>query len=112
MCNAACILFGAKNLTRQEIKGKKVIELGSLDIHGSLRPLIEAYKPFSYIGVDLVKGRGVDVVWDVENLLDRFEKESFDVIISTELIEHVRNWKKVISNMKNMQAKRRYSCHY
>jgi SAM-dependent methyltransferase len=52
--------------------------------------------------VDIQKGPGVDVVCRVETILDAFGKESFDVVISTELIEHVREWRTVISNIKHI----------
>ena len=102
MCNAYCTLFGALNLKKEEIQGRKVIEVGSMDVNGSLRPLLESFKPKQYVGVDISKGRGVDIICNAEDLLDKFEKDSFDVLISTELLEHVRNWKKVISNFKNI----------
>ena len=103
MCNAYCILFGALNLKREEIQSRKVIEVGSRD-HGtgSFRPLIESFKPRDYIGVDIIKGRGVDMICRAEDLLSKFQRESFDVLISTELLEHVRNWKKTVSNFKNV----------
>jgi len=35
-------------------------------------------------------------------VVGRFGKESFDVVILTELLEHAKNWQLVISNMKNV----------
>lgn len=102
MCHVSCIVFGVKNLTKEEIDGKKVIEIGSYDVNGSIRPIIESWKPAKYIGVDIKEGPGVDVVCDAEKILEKFGKESFDVVISTELLEHVKEWRKVISNIKNI----------
>jgi SAM-dependent methyltransferase len=102
MCNVNCIVFGAKNLTKEEIIGKKVIEVGSYDVNGSLRPIVDSYKPVKYIGVDIEKGPGVDVVCSAEDIVENFGKERFDIVISTELLEHVRNWRTVISNIKNI----------
>jgi SAM-dependent methyltransferase len=47
-------------------------------------------------------GPGVDVVCGADSVVERFGFESFDVIISTEMLEHVRDWKKVVSNMKRV----------
>ena len=102
MCNASCIIFGATNLTIDQVKGKRVLEVGSYDLNGSLRPIIESWKPAEYVGIDIKEGPGVDLVCDVDDIVDRFGKESFDIVISTELIEHVRDWKKVISNIKKV----------
>ncbi|MFX0133373.1 MAG: class I SAM-dependent methyltransferase [Candidatus Hodarchaeota archaeon] len=104
MCNASGIIFGAINLTREEVEGKKVIEVGSQDISGSLRPIVESLNPAEYIGVDIIEGSGVDIIQNAEDLLIKFDKERFDIIIATELIEHVKDWKKVISNFKNICA--------
>ncbi len=38
------------------------------------------------------------------NLLDVFVPGSYDVVISTEMIEHVYNWRKVVSNLKALAA--------
>ena len=102
MCNASCILFGALNLKPEDIQGKRVIEAGSCDINGSLRALVKSYHPCEYIGIDIERGPGVDIVCRAEDILDRFGKESFDVVISTELMEHVLDWRKVIHNFKNI----------
>lgn len=102
MCNVNCIVFGATNLQEKDVKGKRVIEVGSLNVNGSLRPLIESLCPKKYVGVDIVEGPGVDMICDAENLVEKFGDSSFDVVITTELLEHVRNWKKVVSNIKNI----------
>lgn len=105
MCNAACVKFGIDYLNKSDIYGKRVIEIGSLDINGSLRTDIEKYEPKEYIGVDIKKGPGVDIICSVYDLVDKFGFERFDLIISTELLEHVKDWKIAIKNMKNILAK-------
>jgi len=102
MCNAYCILFGAINLNPEEVRGKRAIDIGSYDTNGSLRPLVESYYPAEYIGVDIAEGPGVDMICKAEDILDRFGKESFDIVISTELLEHIWDWRKVVRNIKNI----------
>lgn len=102
MCNVSCILFGGIHLKEEEIKGKRIIEVGSSDVNGSLRPLLESYKPKEYVGVDIINGPGVDIVCNAEEIVNKFGKERFDVVVSTELLEHVRDWRGVISNIKNI----------
>jgi len=102
MCHNSCIEFGKMNLREYEIKHKRVLEVGSRDVNGSIRPFVESFEPAEYIGIDINPGLGVDVICDAIDLIERFGFESFDVIISTETLEHIRNWKKAISNIKNV----------
>lgn len=69
MCDMNCIKWGAKNLSREEVLGKRVIEVGSYDVNGSLPYIAELLGPAAYIGVDVVKGPGVDIVCSAENLV-------------------------------------------
>ena len=120
MCNAYCILFVAINLKPDEVRRKKVIEVGSYEINGGPRPLVESYRPAEYIGLDIMEGPGVDIVCKAEDILDKFGKDSFDVVISTELLEHVRDWRRVVHNIKNicksggiiLITTRSYGCPY
>ena len=84
MCNKNCIRFAEATLQQPEIQGKKIIEVGSLNVNGTLRPLIESFKPKLYVGTDIVKGRGVDVVCRAEDLLHAFPKSSFDLTSSVD----------------------------
>jgi SAM-dependent methyltransferase len=104
MCSPACIDFATSQLRPEEITGKRVIEVGSLDVNGSLRSWIESFEPAAYVGVDLTLGPGVDEVCDAGDLVHRFGAESFDLVISTEMLEHVRDWRRVVSNLKNLLA--------
>lgn len=101
MCHASCHTFVARNLSPEEVRAKRVLEVGSRDVNGSVAPEIKAMGPGEYRGVDIEPGEGVDEVCDATEILSRFGYESFDVIISTELMEHVLDWRKVLSNMKN-----------
>ena len=102
MCNTACLEFGQNFLDESDVKGKDVIELGSLDVNGSLRSYIETMEPKSYTGIDITEGPGVGVVCAAENLDNHFGGRKFDLVVSTEMLEHVRYWRKIISNMKNL----------
>jgi SAM-dependent methyltransferase len=69
---------GAKQLT--------VVDVGSMDVNGSYRML---FKPGSvkYTGVDLVEGKGVDVVVDDPYHLP-FASDSVDLVICGQMMEH------------------------
>src|SRR2546426_6948724 len=102
MCHSGCIEFAASRLSAEEVNDRDVLEVGSRDVNGSVRTVIEALGPASYLGVDIEEGPGVDVLCDATNLVSRFGQERFDVVISTELLEHVCDWRSVIGEMKSV----------
>ena len=73
-----------------------------LDVNGSIRPVIEALVPASYVGVDIEEGPGVDALCDVTVLTDRYGENAFDLVLATELVEHVRDWRAAFTNMKGV----------
>ena len=102
MCNPACIDFGRRMLDASDVAGKDVLEVGSLDVNGSLRPYVESLGPRSYLGVDLTEGPGVDQVCPAERLVEHLGTEAFDLVVCTEVLEHVREWRVVVSNLKRL----------
>jgi SAM-dependent methyltransferase len=102
MCNKACIDWGDRNLRPVEVRGRRVLEVGSYNVNGSLRPAIESLQPAEYVGIDIRSGPGVDELCPVERLAERFGRESFDLVVSTNTLEHVRRWKQAISNIKHV----------
>jgi SAM-dependent methyltransferase len=101
MCNISVIDFFFENVDPKEFRGKSVLEVGSKYVNGSVRPLIERFcDPAKYLGVDIEPGKFVDEVVPAERLVERFGENAFDVVISTEMLEHVRNWRTVINNLK------------
>lgn len=81
-------------------KDKTVLEVGSFDVNGSVRPYIEECKPKSYLGIDFIDGPRVDQVVDASVLPDHFSPNSFDVVVSTEMLEHAEHWRDCINGMK------------
>jgi len=45
-------------------------------------------------------GKYVDIILPAEKLLEYFGANRFDIIISTETLEHIRDWRAAITNMK------------
>ena len=107
MCHVSVIEFFIEQAKLVEFKNKRVLEVGSRYVNGTVRPLIEKFfQPREYIGIDIKPGKFVDIVMPAEELLDYFGPESFDVVISTEVLEHVKNWRLVINNMKGVLRKK------
>lgn len=102
MCTTACIDFGERQFVEADIKGKRVIEVGSRDVNGTMRPTVERFGPTEYLGIDLEMGPGVDELCSAYDLVERYGAESFDVVISGEVLEHVHDWRRAISQMKRI----------
>lgn len=102
VCHENCIAFVVNNLTAADVHDRRLLEVGSRDVNGSVGPHLKDLGPTTYVGVDIESGPGVDIVCDATELVSRFGPDSFDVVVSTELMEHVVDWRVVISNMKNV----------
>ncbi len=100
MCNAACLDFGRGKLNKELVEGKKVLEVGSLNVNGSLREYVQSLHPISYLGVDVVPGEGVDYICPAELMVEAFGERKFDLVICTEMLEHVQDWRLAIKNLK------------
>lgn len=74
---------------RNDLASKTVVDVGSRDVNGSSRHLFDG----AYTGIDVESGPGVDVVCDIERWLHVVRLGSFDVVLSTEMLEHCfRPW--------------------
>jgi SAM-dependent methyltransferase len=76
---------------------KRVLEVGSLDINGSVRT---HFVRCTYTGADLAPGPGVDIACPGQLL--GFPSSSFDVSISCECFEHNPYWIETFLNMLRM----------
>lgn len=102
MCNNACINFVAETVLPDEVKGKAVLESGGRDVNGSCRAIFTRLGCSAYLSTDLELGVGVDAVCDAVDLVATYGPKSYDVLVSTEVMEHVRDWRAVISNYKRI----------
>jgi len=82
--------FFMSSIDCAEFAGRRVLEVGSKFVNGSVRPLIERFcRPREHVGVDIEAGKYVDVVLPAERLVEYYGPESFDAVISADVLEHV-----------------------
>jgi SAM-dependent methyltransferase len=74
--------------------GSRVLEVGSLNINGSVR---QHFSGGQYIGIDIGAGPDVDVVCQGQDY--DAPDGSFDVVISCECLEHNPFWRETFANM-------------
>lgn len=70
-------MVGAHNLAE-----RSTLEVGSFDVNGTVRPLFAG----AYVGADMRPGPGVDEVALASAL--PFADKAFEVVVSTEMLEH------------------------
>lgn len=98
--HASVMEFVSKVVQPLDVLGKHVLEVGSYNVNGSVRPLIEHFGPAKYIGTDMRDGPGVDQVVPADELVQTFDHYSFDLVVCAEVMEHVERWEPAINNMK------------
>ena len=84
---------------------KSVLEIGSLDVNGSLREL--APRNLHWTGVDLESGKGVDVVVEAHQPLP-FADDYFDIVVATSIFEHDTAFWKTLSEMSRVLSSSGY----
>lgn len=89
-------IVSVKQRFPQFFKGGRVLEIGSLNINGTVRQFFDADE---YIGVDVGEGPGVDVVMSGHEYDD---ERKFDCVISCECLEHNPFWKETFLNMTRL----------
>lgn len=86
-----------KNKHPNYFENSKVLEIGSLDINGSMRSF---FSGCDYLGIDVGEGQGVDLV--VHGQEYDAPDEFFDVCASGECFEHNPYWAETFCNMVRM----------
>ena len=100
--------FGREVLTWNVCHDKRILEVGSYNVNGSLRPVAMEHYPYQYIGVDCRPGPGVDVIGYAEDLDRLLPEQFFDIIICTEMLEHADEWWTALRAMVAMLVPRGY----
>jgi SAM-dependent methyltransferase len=78
-------------------KNVRALEVGALDINGSIRSLFDGGQ---YVGVDVAEGPGIDLACPGQLL--EFASGSFDTVVSAECFEHNPYWRETLANMLRM----------
>lgn len=74
---------------------KRILEIGSLDVNGGVKHLFLGCE--TYVGVDQIAGKNVDIVCDAKNLPIT---EPFDLVICLEAFEHDPHFWKTLLNLQ------------
>ena len=98
-----CERFVYEHLSGYLGKPCRILDVGSLDINGTLRAHFTGpgKELWQYTGVDLVPGKGVDVVVK-QHVPFPFEDGSFDVIVSASCLTHDHVFWVTFANMARL----------
>lgn len=90
-------LFSLKARFPERFTNCSVLDVGSMDINGTNRVLFT--EPYQYVGLDLAPGKNVDLVC---HGADYQKGQFFDVVITTEALEHDRRWRETLITCVDM----------
>jgi SAM-dependent methyltransferase len=68
-------------------EGRVVLELGSREVYGGV-PRTLFPRKHKYTGIDMVAGKGVDVVLNFHDLKEQYKPRSVDTVLCLETLEH------------------------
>ena len=80
----------------------RILDVGSMDINGSLKD-VTSYS--EYIGIDIKEGKNVDVVLNAHDITKRFNKESFDIVACSSMLNNDPEFWVSIENMRRVLKK-------
>lgn len=91
---ASDFVFQSFHQWRGDRTGLNVLEIGALNINGSVRDFL---RPFSseYVGIDVQDGPNVDVVASGHEYC---HAGYFDLVVSCEVFEHTPLWQDIVRN--------------
>ena len=90
-------IYNLKLKFPNQFTNKKVLEIGSLNINGTVRVFFDEC---DYIGIDVGAGNCVDIVCEGQNY--DAPDNTFDTTISCECFEHNPYWVETFKNMHRM----------
>ena len=77
--------FVARVVRKHELGHGSVLDVGSYDVNGNVRPLFNGAR---CVGIDMRQGPNVDRVVNAHDLVETFGPESFDTVVCCEMLEH------------------------
>jgi SAM-dependent methyltransferase len=80
-----------------DIVNARILELGSYIVNGTVRNIYNGCE--NYVGVDLRPGEGVDVVADATRYCPKADEGRYDLVVTTEMLEHCKEPEAVIRNV-------------
>ena len=97
-------------IPRYSKEKSRILDVGSLDINGSLKD-VASYS--EYIGIDIKEGKNVDVVLNAHDISKRFNKESFDIVSCSSMLNSDPEFWVSIENMRiNFRSLENYPTDY
>ncbi len=107
--NQSALTFAMTNLLASDISGKKVLEIGSAltgapSQRGNFRSIATSWGCHDYLGIDSEFVDGVDRVIQIEDLASHKELNNYDLVLCFEVLEHVKDWRLAINNIKKACA--------
>lgn len=91
----AAFMYVTQRVSELDTVGVTVLDLGSRDVNGTPRNLFR--DAARYVGVDICAGPDVDIVTDAAEL---DLGETFDVVVSTELLEHAERADAIVASAR------------
>lgn len=88
---------------------RRGLDIGGADVNGCARSVIPCID--TWIGLDIEPSPGVDVVADFTDLTGlcapplSWRSEMFDVVLCTEVLEHVADWRAIVENAWHFLAR-------
>lgn len=80
--HASVLAWVSQQSIVHDLASRSTLEVGSMNVNGTIRQFFTG----PYLGVDMRPGPGVDQVANANKL--PFGNQTFDVVVSTEMLEH------------------------
>lgn len=110
MSRAANVKWAMSVIKPDWVRGKLVLDIGSRDwsdqnpqeVH--LYPWIRSLGPHGYIPIDSSHGKNVSMKCDGKEVVSVFGANKFDMVICLEVLEHEKEWQKLLTAAKQVVA--------